>query len=354
MPADRYAFLLDATPRERIQIAKLGDFSDPRYGDFTISPDEVKAWGQNLAKLPGGRAPIDIDHAADKPGAARDTRAAGWITNVALEDGVPVADVEWTPAGEKAIADKEYLFFSPSYGPWQDEQGNTTPDVLHGGALTNKPFLNMPTVCLARADVFATEATPAPADSRPTMPTISPKILDALGVSEDADEAKLLSAITELKAEPKSLEAQASDAGKVLLDAAEAAKLREDSDKVTTLAAQVSDMAKERADEKFDAAYTAAKRDGKVDAKDETRELHRSIFDLNPELAIKNLAALPKIVNTTAQGSGGHADEPAVTELDGFEVDADKQIQLQRAEAWMSEHESTDLRAALAAVGQEA
>jgi hypothetical protein len=59
--------------------------------------------------------------------------------------------------------------------------------VLQGGALTNKPFLNMaPVVNLARADAFATEsraAEPA-ADSRAAMPDMTPKILDALGLAE--------------------------------------------------------------------------------------------------------------------------------------------------------------------------
>lgn len=149
-----FAFLLDApsgTPRGRIQIAKLGSFTDPRYGDFEITADMVRSWARNLARLPGGRVAIDEDHAADKAGAARRTEASGWITGISLEDGVPMADVEWTPKGESAIRDKRYLFFSPTFGPWVDEHGTRYPDTLIGGALTNRPFLGLPTISLSAA-----------------------------------------------------------------------------------------------------------------------------------------------------------------------------------------------------------
>lgn len=153
-----YSFLLDAPTGEaltKLQIAKLGKgFKDARYGVFDITADQVHRWSQNLAKLPGGRAPIDLDHLADRA-VVRRTEAAGWITDVTLEGGVPVAEVEWTSLGADAIRDKRYLFFSPTYGPWTDEKGAVTQDVLQGGALTNRPFLNMPTVCLATAEFTA-------------------------------------------------------------------------------------------------------------------------------------------------------------------------------------------------------
>jgi phage I-like protein len=355
MPADAYCFLLDASARERIQIAKLGSYSDERYGDFAITAAEVRDWAANLAKLPGGRAPIDKDHLADKPGAARNTEAQGWITAVELDDGVPVATVEWTPKGREAIENKEYLFISPSYGPWTDEQGTTTANVLQGAALTNKPFLNMaPVVNLARAE-FATltaEPTGEAADSRASMPTISPKILDALGVAQDADEATALSAITELQAKPeqKSLEAQAADEGKVLLSREDHDKLKGDADKAGALTVRLDAIESERATEKFDAAFEKAKGEGRLDAKDETRELHKGIYDADPERSLKLLASLPVIVNTTAHGNGGHTadtgDVPAGVDADAFELD-------QRVQAHMASNPGTDYLKALDAVQKE-
>lgn len=329
MPAERYAFLLDAEPRKQIQVAKLGDFSDERYGEFSITPDEVQSWAANLSKLPGGRAPIDFDHAADKPGAARKTEAAGWITDVQLADGVPTATVEWTPIGEQKIKNKEYLFFSPTYGTWSDEHGTTTPDVLMGGALTNKPFLNMPTVSLSRHDVFASEVAPAaikaPADSRPAMAE-NPKILEALGLPADADEAKALSAVAELKTEPKTLDAQAAEAGKVLLDKSEHEALTTKAAEAGALEVRIQTLEKEGADAKFDAAFDKAKH--ALDAKPETRESLRELFDANQSAALKLLASLadaPSIVPTKAQGAGGEnsdpAEVPAGVDAAAFELD---------------------------------
>jgi hypothetical protein len=211
-----------------------------------------------------------------------------------------------------------------------------------------------PVVNLSRAEFAQTgeEATQAPADSHGAMADMNPKILDALGVAKDADEAAVLSAITELKAEPKTLEAQAAEAGKVLLSKSEADTLKSKADRVDTLAEQVKTLAAERAEEKFSAAFDKARSEGRVDAKDETRELHRGIYDADPERSLTLLASLPRIVNTTAQGTGGHEGEPVVSKLDGYAVDPDKQVLLQRAEAYKAEH-NVDMRTAILAV-QEA
>lgn len=142
--------LLDSPdePRSRIQVATLGDFTHGKYGDFSITADDINAWKQNLQHLPGGRALIDLDHRADR--SPRNSEAAGWITDLALEDGVPFAEVEWTPVGKQAIQDKRYLFFSPTFGRWENERGDVFENTLTGGALTNKPHLSsMPTVSLA-------------------------------------------------------------------------------------------------------------------------------------------------------------------------------------------------------------
>lgn len=144
-----YSVLLDAPdqPVSRIQIAKLGEFDSSKYGQFSISRKDVKQWGKNLSHLPGQRALIDLDHQADRT--PRNTEAAGWITGIDLEGDTPKATIEWTPVGRQAIEEKRYLFFSPTYGAHTDENGVTHKNTLIGGALTNRPFLNMPAVTLA-------------------------------------------------------------------------------------------------------------------------------------------------------------------------------------------------------------
>jgi phage I-like protein len=145
-----YRLLLDAPgePKSRLQIAVLGDYKHGRHGDISITEQDIEAWRANLDRLPGKRALIDLDHRSDR--APRNSEAAGWITNVDMTDGVPMADVEWTPVGRTAIEEKRYLFFSPSYGRHKTAAGETIENVLTGGALTNKPFLeSMPTITLA-------------------------------------------------------------------------------------------------------------------------------------------------------------------------------------------------------------
>lgn len=152
---DGYTVVLDApsTPKARIQIAQLGDYSDARYGDFSITKNDVEQWKHNLGKLPGGRALIDLDHRADR--SPRNTEAAGWITGIDLDGDTPVAEVEWTPIGKQAIEEQRYLFFSPTYGELKTAQGETLSNVLQGGALTNKPFLDMPALTLASEETLA-------------------------------------------------------------------------------------------------------------------------------------------------------------------------------------------------------
>lgn len=89
-------FLLDAPelPVSEVQIAKLGSYKDPRYGDFEITENDVSAWSKNLAKLPGGKALIDFDHLSDKPSPHRRTEAAGWLTGISLQDGIPTGKIE--------------------------------------------------------------------------------------------------------------------------------------------------------------------------------------------------------------------------------------------------------------------
>jgi phage I-like protein len=149
-----FTVLLDAPAEAEstIQIAKLGDFKDARYGEFSITADEVSKWKQNLDLLPGKEALIDFDHLSDKPSPHRRTEAAGWIKDVFLDGDAAMAKVEWSTAGEAAIREKRFKFFSPSYGKHRDEGGREFDDVLSGGALSNKPFLNMATVQLASDD----------------------------------------------------------------------------------------------------------------------------------------------------------------------------------------------------------
>lgn len=163
---DQISVLLDAptSVASRMPLARLGDYHDKRYGDFKITAGDVADWQKNLEKLPGGRALIDEDHLANKPSPHRNTKASGWITGIELDGKQAYGNVEWTPRGEAAIKNKEYLFASPTFGKYTNDAGAIFENTLSGAALTNKPFLtSMPQIMLASEEnlQLALEADPA-------------------------------------------------------------------------------------------------------------------------------------------------------------------------------------------------
>lgn len=387
-----YAFLLDApdAAAARLQIATLGDYEDGRYGSFAITRDDVDSWRNNLSKLPGGRALIDLDHSADR--SPRKTEAAGWITGIGWDGDTPMADVEWTPIGRQAIEDKRYLFFSPTYGDHKDEHGNVHKDTLVGGALTNKPFLTgMPTLTLASeervsagweseyatldvgmaerktavkegnalpdgsypirnvgqlhaaitlaksghgdvagakklikrraAELGATDvlqgmwpnmsAKPVKqADSRSHI--MNPELLKTLSLADDADASAVLEAVKALQTKPeptevKSLEAQAAEAGMVVLDADKYRALETGAN--AGIAAQ-----KELASQRFEVAFDDALRNGRAVPAQKEQRAH--FYTLDAEATLKELAEGPVLVNVKPQGwdnthlqGGGDAPE---------------------------------------------
>jgi phage I-like protein len=309
-----YQILLDApaTPTSRLPIAQLGDYKHARYGDFSITASDVQDWARNLSLLPGGRGLIDLDHQADR--APRKTEAAGWITGINLAGDQAVADVEWTPGGRQAIEETRYLFFSPSYGPFTDHQGGVHDNTCTGGALTNKPFIgSLPMITLAAPETVhrALEqgeigevmrllyAQPATSDSPPPMPNELKKLL---GLPDDADDKKLLDAVTALvdkATEPaptptvKTLDQMAKDEGKILLDSAQYASLELN-------ARQGAAAAKQLHAATFETAFTNALGAGR--AIPAQKDQLTKFYELDAPGTLKMLDEGPTIVNVKPRG----------------------------------------------------
>lgn len=311
------AILLDApqTTATRVPIAQLGDYKHARYGDFSITASAVEQWAKNLSLLPGGRGLIDLDHSADR--APRRTEAAGWITGINLAGDQAIADVEWTPVGRTAIEEKRYLFFSPSYGEFTDQHGTVHPDTCSGGALTNKPFLgSLPMITLAAPETVARAledggigemmrllyAQPDRSDSRDRMPSELAKLL---GLADDADDKKVLDAVTVLldkATEPdkkpapagqKTLTQLAADENKVLLDSAQYASL-------TLQASQGAAAAKQLHAERFETRFTDALQNGR--AVPAQKDSLLKFYELDADSTLKLLDDGPQIVNVRPRG----------------------------------------------------
>jgi phage I-like protein len=340
--------------RSRIQVAVLGRFKDPRYGDFAVTAAEVANWSKLLASYFQGRIPIDIDHGTDYGGRSE---AAGWITGLSREGNDVYAQVEWTPLGVAAITEKRYLYISPTFtSNLRDQQGNALGPALLRAGLVNNPFLqSMPAVSLSGATLAERVGDPIPAssDSRPVMSDLLKTLAAELSLPEDADEAKVLEAYRAAKAKPappkktdtRTLEAQAAAEGKVLLDAAQVAKLTEDGAKGVKAEADLATM-------QFENAYTKALSSGRIDAKPETKALHEGIFAVDRDKSIKLLESLPEgVVNLTARGEGGdHSETP--TTLDGHEVDPESAKLNQKVKARMLD-KGEDYMTALNAIQDE-
>lgn len=125
----------DSAP-EWIHLLPSGTFSakDGR-GPWTVS-DPGKLIEASLPK--GGRPlPVDYDHGSVVP--KGNGSAAGWITELQARDNGMWGKVEWTEAGRKAVASREYRFISPVIG----FDGNNKQDIsiIDSAALTNNPAL---------------------------------------------------------------------------------------------------------------------------------------------------------------------------------------------------------------------
>ncbi len=122
-----------------IQVIRTGKFNHPKYGTFEILPATLSEMKANFdSKVRGVDLAIDYFHESDE-------LAAAWIKNLFLkEDGSELwAEVDWTPAASRKLAERELRYFSPDFAfEWTDpEAGTTFKNVLFGGGLTNRPFL---------------------------------------------------------------------------------------------------------------------------------------------------------------------------------------------------------------------
>ncbi|MBP2231778.1 phage I-like protein [Azospirillum agricola] len=173
------------TPPRRIQLLPAGTVkpSDGR-APWTLA-DAAAVVRASLAAAPHGVLAIDYDHAADlaapKGGSAP---AAGWITGMEVNAyGEVWADVEWTEAGARAIASKEYRFLSPSFLYAEKDRAITR---VIGAALVNRPALpQLTALAHAHGD---------------RMDPFLAVLLEALGLPKTADQSTAVAAVTTLKA----------------------------------------------------------------------------------------------------------------------------------------------------------
>jgi phage I-like protein len=172
-----------------LQAFPMGTWDHPVYGKIDIDIDRVRRFADNVKKRVRGQdLDINYDHRGDP---AKGNKAAGWVVDAdPRPDGLWLG-VQFTDTARKEIAAGEWKYFSPEFvNEWEHpSDGAKHKDVLFGGGLTNRPFLKgiLP---LNLSEVFETRKEGSTVDRV--------KLIQLLGLSEDASDEDILSGIQQL------------------------------------------------------------------------------------------------------------------------------------------------------------
>lgn len=230
----------DATDVEglkRIQVLKVGTFTDPRYGKFEITSKMLAEMVVNFEKGIRGVIPA-LDFGHDSEG-----RAAGWIKKLFLsEDGTKLfADVELSGSGKQAIESKDYGYISAEFQTkYQDNETNKSHgNVLLGAALTNRPVIKGMESVLTLSETTQKEST---------MTEEQQKMLESMGFKTLEDMFAAFKAMKEkMEAEMSAAPAKEEEMKKLSESfTATEKKLVDAEAKIKTLEASVADGAKEQ------------------------------------------------------------------------------------------------------------
>lgn len=160
-------------PSSWVTVTRTGEFSDPRYGKFSITRVMLDAMVKNFAEHTYGQDIfIDVAH---KP----ENGAAGKVVALAVEGDRLRAKVEWTPMGVEAVQEKGYAYLSAEYHEnWRDNEAG----VPHGCVLLGAGLVTRP--CIKRLDPVQLSEGDGGA-----VTVLHPKLLDDL-LSEVKDTMK--------------------------------------------------------------------------------------------------------------------------------------------------------------------
>lgn len=141
--------LAEGQQQSWVTLTRTGNFSDPRYGDFMITPTHLQQMVDNFNKrVLGQDVFIDVNHRPSDGAAAK-------VLKLSVENGRLRSLVEWTPFGIDAVKNRGFAYLSAEYHEnWKDnEQKNAHGCVLLGAGLTLRPVIkNLDPVTLSEGD----------------------------------------------------------------------------------------------------------------------------------------------------------------------------------------------------------
>lgn len=142
--------LADGSKTSWVTITRTGDFSDPRYGNFSITPMMLAQMVSNFDKrVLGQDVYFDVAHKHSDGAAAK-------ILKLAVEGGKLRALVEWTPFGIEAVKSRGFTYLSAEFHEnWSGNEAGSAAHgcVLLGAGLTIRPVIkNLDPVLLSTDD----------------------------------------------------------------------------------------------------------------------------------------------------------------------------------------------------------
>lgn len=191
-----------------VQLCPFGEYQ----GSQRLQVCDRQAFEQVVADWrAGGEKEIlmDFEHKSEVDRIDSDTRAAAWISNLAIDDerGL-VGDLKFTDEGADAVANRRLRFLSPVWP--LDDDGR--PTRLKSVALTNTPNIPVaPVLNKAQPGEVNVEDTPSSANAAEGKKENEnmDKIKTALGLAPEASEEDVLNAVTALVQKNKDAEAAA-------------------------------------------------------------------------------------------------------------------------------------------------
>ncbi len=279
-----------------------------------------------VKRLVGMSYPVYVGH-PDLPGSKdSDKRAYGWVEGMTAEnDGLRLA-VKWSEEGRKMVENAHYKFYSPFWYLAKAANGKGyRPKSLISVGLTNSP--NIPVPALAN-ESEPDETVPVPAD---------PKLIEALGLAEDAtidDVVAAIAALTAKKPEDEADKVPAEElaAEKTAKEAAENA-LATAKETITGLEAKL----KKAANDAVQVAVTA----GRLTPAESAAKVTEILAANDVAAALRSLRELAvKVKSTSAVGDLGAAKVQVVTAAN----DEAKARREGRAVAVANEYERTSPR----------
>jgi phage I-like protein len=296
------------TTKSWIQAMTLGKYSHPIYGEIDITTQTLNDMLSNF-KNNVRQTELDIDYDHKDFG---DGKAAGWVKDMEIRgDGLWVL-VEWTDVAAQALQRKEYKYFSPEF---QDEwthpkTGQTYKNVLFGGGITNRPFLR------DIQPINMSEVFPGQPQSGDGVEEFLKLLREVLGLSDEADQDKLLSEIKALRAKPApSIDPPAGSS----IDEAELAKLAEKSPAVKALKEAYDRDQAERAEDRkrlmaLEAAGTFRETEAGIAAACKLSEQF-TIAPAHQEKLVKALSVAPKQFRENVIACLGEIVKEGIVEL---------------------------------------